>query len=295
MRSPSHHKLSDFYKHIPLDQQAFVEEFRRTHAQKQNATNRTTRTYFDSNSQCDILLLLHGGFADFSMWIHQIVAFEMDYRVIAPTCPNLPHATMKAYSEGLVEILKAEKVEKTNLMGYSEDGLIAQCFLREQPSLINKIILAQTFYPSSDNKYYQLDFNLFRTLPASVTEMLFRVLAKPDREELHPTNLEWLVWYKAYFKELKNKLTKEIIITHIDLMIDFSRNYSFTPDDLRDWHGDMLITVSEDDTVSRYFEGLKKLYPFAQTYIFGKGLGAHSNALITPKIFNNRIRLFLEG
>ena len=176
--------------------------------------------------------MLHGGFTDFSMWIHQIIAFEKDFRVIAPTCPVLPQASMKAYSGGLNRILHSENAYPVFVMGYSEGGLIAQCFLREQASQINKIILAHTFYPSHENKYYKYDFNLFRSLPAPLTEMIFRILAKLDKEELHPTNLNWLAWFKAYFAELKSTLTKEKILSHIDLMIDFSRNYAFHPDDL---------------------------------------------------------------
>jgi len=232
MRSGSHQKALDYYKNIPEKQQAFVQEFHRSHSQKKISINGLTWNYFDSDTPDDALMLLHGGFADFSMWIHQIIEFEQYFRVIAPTCPNLPLATMKAYSEGLEAILMAEKVEKINLMGYSEGGLIAKCFLREQPSLINKIILAHIFFPSHENKYYKYDFNLFRTLPAPITEMIFRILAKPDKEELHPTNSEWLAWFKAYFAELKSTLTKEKILSHIDLMIDFSRNYAFHPDDL---------------------------------------------------------------
>jgi len=41
-------------------------------------------------------------------------------------------------------------------------------------------------------------------------------------------------------------------------------------------------------------DGLKRLYPNAEYHMFNKGLGAHSIALISPKIFNQRIREFLE-
>ncbi|MEA3327448.1 MAG: hypothetical protein U9R53_09115 [Chloroflexota bacterium] len=58
--------------------------------------------------------------------------------------------------------------------------------------------------------------------------------------------------------------------THINQMVDFSRNYAFHPDDLSAWHGNILITVSEDDIVFKYFTELKQLYPFAQTHIFDK-------------------------
>lgn len=295
MPSVSSHNIHSFYQKLPPAQQAFIQDFHQSHHQKQINVDGTPWQYYVSNSQEDVLLLLHGGFTDFSMWIHQIVAFEKQFRVIAPTCPNLLQATMNDYSQGIRAILKAEKAEKVNLMGYSEGGLIAQCFLRENKDTVDKAVLAHTFYPSSENKYYQYNFNLFRVLPASITEWLFRAIAKPDKEELNHDSTEWLAWYKAYFNELKSTLTKEKIITHIDLMIDFSRNYQFHPDDLSDWHGELLITVSEDDVVFRYFEGLKRLYPFAQTHTFDKGQGAHSLALITPEVFNHRIRNFLEN
>ena len=121
------------------------------------------------------------------------------------------------------------------------------------------------------------------------------MLAKPDKEELQHDSTEWLEWYKCYFKELKSRLTKGSIITHIDLMIDFVRNYNFQANDLSTWKGKTLITVAEDDIVKKYFDGLKQLYPNAEYHVFRKGFGAHSLALISPQVFNQRIRRFLEN
>ena len=78
-------------------------------------------------------------------------------------------------------------------------------------------------------------------------------------------------------------------------MIDFVRNYRFQVGDLPTWKGQMLLTVAEDDIVVKYFDGLKSLYPNAEYHVFEKGLGAHSLALISPQIFNQRIREFLEN
>jgi hypothetical protein len=125
--------------------------------------------------------------------------------------------------------------------------------------------------------------------------MIFKTFARPDKEELQHDSTEWIEWYKGYFKELKSKLTKDKILTHIDLMCDFVRNYTFDAKDLSAWNGKMLITVSEDDIVLRFFEGLKNLYPKAEYHVFREGLGAHSIGLISPKIFNRRIREFLES
>jgi len=287
-------KIKKFYSTIPHEQKEFIKNFEESHSQKSLLINGITWKYFDSEKGKEVLLMLHGGYVYFDMWIHQIVEFEKDYRIIAPTCPVLPDARMKEYSDALYTILQAENVNNVNVMGYSEGGLIAQCFLRDYTTMINKIILAHTFYPSDKITYYRNNFTLFRILPSSVTRLLFRLLAKPDKEELHHDSTEWLEWYKGNFKELKSKLTKEIILTHIDLMIDFVRNYSFHPDDLSSWKGKMLISVAEDDVILKYFDGLKRLYPNAEYHMFNKGLGAHSIALISPKIFNQRIREFLE-
>ena len=288
-------RIREFYSTIPDAQNEFIEEFEGSHSQKSLRVNGVIWNYFDSEKGKEVLLLLHGGYVDFDMWIHQIVEFEKDYRIIAPTCPALPNAKMKEYSEAINTILRTENINRLNVMGYSEGGLIAQCFLRDYSTIIDKAILAHTFYPSSEISYYRYNFTLFRILPSFFTELIFRLFAKPDKEELHHDATEWLEWYKCYFKELKSKLVKEKIITHIDLMTDFVRNYKFDADDLSAWEGNMLITVSEDDVVFGYYDGLKRLYPNAEYHMFRKGLGAHSIALISPKIFNQRIREFLEN
>jgi pimeloyl-ACP methyl ester carboxylesterase len=282
-----------FYTHLPEAQLNFTQDFHKTHSQKTLQVDRDTWRYYDSETQGPVLLLLHGGFADFSMWIHQITAFETGFRVIAPTCPALSNPTAQTYVDGLTAILDAEGVERLNLMGYSEGGLIAQCFLRVQRQRIDKAILAHTFYPTQDNKYYKNNFNVFRILPAPLTEWLFRNFAQPDKEESE-AETAWKAWFLAYFESLKANLTKPIIITHIDLMMDFVRHYEFHLDDLKDWDGKLLITVSADDVVLRYYEGMKALYPMAETYVFDAGLGAHSIALISPDTFNRRILEFLK-
>ncbi len=287
-------RIRRFYSKIPDTQKKFIENFEKYHSQKSVLINNTKWKYFDSEKGKEVLLLLHGGYADFDMWIHQIVEFEKDYRVIAPTCPVLNIPEMKKSSDALYKILTTENIDRVNVMGYSEGGLIAQCFLRDYFTIIDKAILAHTFYPSREISYYHNDFTLFRILPSFLTELIFKLLAKPDKEELHHNSTEWLEWYKGYFKELKARLTKGKIITHIDLMIDFVRNYDFKSNDLSGWKGDILLTVAEDDIMMKYFNGMKKLYPDAEYHIFEKGLGAHSIALISPDIFNRRIREFLE-
>lgn len=284
--------LDRFFRGLPGEQRELIRVFFQNHQQKSLQVGEVTWHYFDSETRGPALLLLHGGFADFSMWIHQIIAFEKDFRVIAPTCPVLPEATMASYTDALVMILDAERIRRFNLMGYSEGGLVAQCLLREAASRIDKAILAHTFHPNPEIKYYRYDFNLFRILPAPFTTMIFRMFAQPDKEEL-ASQTEWQTWFRAYFKALKGSLTKPLILTHIDLMIDFVRRSHFLPEDLQDWPGQYLITVSADDAVFSYFDGMKNLYPKAITHIFPAGLGAHSIALISPKVFNQRIRQFL--
>ena len=284
-----------YYSKIPEPQKTFVSQFRSTHSEKRLMINGVEWGYYDSENGTEVLLLLHGGFVSFDMWIHQIVAFEKDYRIIAPTCPVLPEASMQQYSEGIYTILMEEDIQQVHMMGYSEGGLIAQCFIRDHPELIQKAIFAHTFYPSGLNKYSKYNFRFFRTMPAFITEWVFRKFAHPDKEELNHNSTEWLDWFKSYFRENVSNLQKDSILTHFDLMMDFSRNYEFHADDLDSWGGELLITVSVDDVVRGYFEGMKELYPQAETQIFLEGLGAHSIALITPQVFNDRIRTFLSG
>ena len=122
-------KIREFYLTILSVQKKFIEDFEESHSQKNLRVNGVTCKYFDSEKGKKVLLLLHGGFAYFDMWIHQIVEFEKDCRIIAPSCPVLPDAKMKEYSNALYTILKAENINKVNVMGYSEGELTVQVFI----------------------------------------------------------------------------------------------------------------------------------------------------------------------
>jgi len=147
-------KIKKFYSTILNEQKEFIKDFEESHSQKSLIINGVMWRYFDSEKDKEVLLLLHGGYAQFDMWIHQIVGFEKNYRIIAPTCPVLHDAKMKEYSDALYTILQTENVNNVNVIGYSEGGLIAQCFLRDYSNMINKVILAHTFYPS-DSHYLE--------------------------------------------------------------------------------------------------------------------------------------------
>ena len=183
-------RIDKFYAQIPESQKKYIEDFEKAHSEKSLDVNGVTWKYYDSEDGKEVLLLLHGGFVDYTMWIHQIVEFESTYRIIAPTCPILPEAKMEKYSEALSKILKAEYINKVKLMGYSEGGIMAQCFLRDNPRIVDKAVLGHTFYPSTESRYYKYDFGLFRIMPALLTEMLFKLLAKPDKEEIEHNSTE---------------------------------------------------------------------------------------------------------
>jgi pimeloyl-ACP methyl ester carboxylesterase len=135
-------RIEKFYAQIPESQKKYIEDFEKTYSEKSLDVNGVRWQYFDSEDGKEVLLMLHVGYVDYTMWIHQIVEFERANRIIAPTCPALPDASMKKYSEALSEILKAENINKINLIGYSEGGLIAQCFLRDNPIRINSTFAA---------------------------------------------------------------------------------------------------------------------------------------------------------
>ena len=79
----------------------------------------------------ETILFLHGLAGAYDIWWQQILALRDRFRVIAVTCP--PHGNLPSLAEGILAILNHEQVEKTNLVGSSFGGYLAQYLAARYP------------------------------------------------------------------------------------------------------------------------------------------------------------------
>jgi len=97
------------------------------------------------------LILVHGLGGDLRNWMFQAPEFSKKYRVFTPDLRGhgqseapKSHYTLDAFTEDIVEFLKAHEISKCYYVGLSMGGMIGQNLAAKHPELIEALALADT-------------------------------------------------------------------------------------------------------------------------------------------------------
>lgn len=159
------------------------------------------------------LVLLHGNGEDLEYFVHQIEYFSKHFRVIAVDTRGHGQSprgrqpfTLAQFSEDLKEFLDGKKLEKINLLGFSDGGNIALLFALKYPEYVNKLVLnGADLHPSGVKRSVQIPiilaygafsfFAFFKKSWIAKKEMFGLMVTQPDIKvtELKKLNLPTLV------------------------------------------------------------------------------------------------------
>lgn len=268
-----------------------LKRFRDMHLEKSCRHKKHTWQYYDIGTDNDhVILWLVGGLRMADVAFRSIPLMQSDFRIIAPNYP--PIHSMADMADGFNAILKAEGVKQCSVLAGSFGGMVAQVFVRQHPKRVNKLILSTTTAPDSDHaERFQQQRDM---IAASLEDLVMETAKDQMYGMINPPESEAQFW-KAYLDELySTRLNKDDLIATYDCMIDFMSNYVFQPNDLLDWHGDILILDSNDDKIfdesSR--QHVNTLYPQAHSHTFKSG--GHSPARSQPDVYFDIVRKFLH-
>ncbi len=272
-------------------------DFLNTHKEKQITLTNTTWQYFLSGYGKEAVLILHGGGSIAEAAFPYILEFEKKYTVIAPTLPGTLETTQDAIN-GILAILNFEQIEKVHIIGFSMGGMIAQTFIRKFPERVSSLILFVTMLPSeSYAKKYARYGKMIGMFPKSWVKWLSkRSLRKQILSEKVPASKDekdfWVDFFAWTFD--MDKMNKDTLVSTSNVLVDYFDNYEFTPEDLKDYNGKILIFESDKDkvVVETERELLKKLYPHSQI-ITMQNSGHFGVGLLQPQVVIKQMMDFL--
>jgi pimeloyl-ACP methyl ester carboxylesterase len=297
LQTPSRKGASfdEIYAKVPAEQVERLKEFRSTHKYKQLSVDVVDWEYISCGRGEHTLLLLPGGLSVGESTFQFIMAFEKEYRIIAPSYAL--SQTMAGLCEGIAHIMETESVNHAHLFGGSYGGLVAQYFVRMYPDKVCSLILSHTFLMTPKfKKPLQIANKLSPILPRGLFVPLLklrlnRILLSTLRAAKHP---EFEFW-RAYLNEaIISAHLKEVAIHQNHCLLDLARQPQFTPEDLKGWQGKILIIDSDDDPAisTKDRDLLRNTYSQAQVHTF-HGVGHASSILKREDIFSI-IRNFLS-
>lgn len=237
------------------------------------------------------LLILPGarGKAEESFRLMQL--FAPQYQVVSLSYPTTI-TTMGEMLEGLTAVIQhLSPQHPIHLLGGSYGGLLAQALVRHIPEHIQTLILNHTGIPQPERAQKDKRFSiLIRLLPYRMVQTLFQ----KQVEQILPILLEDRTFWHTYLTDTLNSISKKALLNRVKVSIDLDTHTQFTPNDLTQWQGEVLIIEGEDDPMLTSYEQqqLRKLYPQATCHRFDKT--GHITALIQPDIYATHIHQFLR-
>ena len=258
-------RIAALYARVPDDRLEAFQTFRREFPYKELTQDGMTWSYLTGGESEVPLLLLSGALAIPDISWTTIADMAARRRVIVPAYP--PVATMDALVEGTAAILEQEGVDRVDVMGGSYGGFVAQVFVRRYPHLVRSLVLSHTLppYPESASRMRRFA-RLLRWMPMGwVRRMLRRMF-----QSMMPEWSEETACLLAIYNELVGyALGKKDVIAIVARMADFSERV-YTPDDLDEWPGKVLLIFGENDraTPPEVRERLELLYPGCRVHLF---------------------------
>ncbi len=229
-----------------------------------------------------LLLVLPGGLAVAETAFRWLATLAPRWHVVAPTYP----ATVSSLAElvaGLWALVDHLGCGAVCVVGGSFSGLVAQCFVRAQPERVRRLVLSDTGGPWAARLWqHQAYAQLIRLLPMALVRWLFR---QGMRLFLAPLCSERDFWRTHFFANIR-QLDKQRCLSHLALWAEFDQRCRFTPDDLRDWSGRILIIAADSDGLfpPQQQQALLHLYPQARPYVFANSPHCASLAQIDTYI-----------
>lgn len=137
---------SALYARVDVDTRRALETFRANHPPQLITIERMNWEYLATGQGKETILFLHGMTGAYDIWWQQINALQERYRILSVTYPAIH--TLEGLTRGILTILEREHITQVHLAGTSLGGYLAQYFLAQYPSLIQRVCFGNTFPPN---------------------------------------------------------------------------------------------------------------------------------------------------
>jgi pimeloyl-ACP methyl ester carboxylesterase len=238
------------------------------------------------------VLMLTGATTVAEVSFQSIAHFAGQHRVIAPDYP--PLKSLKELFTALMALLDRLGVGTFDLMGGSYGGWIAQSLVRMVPQRVRRMVLAAIGPPNPENsRQLARMLPLFRWVPMGILRgMINRSFSRLDTSltEYPEMALLWALTSEV----LETRLQRGDLLALLERLIDQTRNYTFSPRDLQNWPGKILMVFGSEDPASTLEkrQAMQALYPQAEMVVFEGG--QHGIALTHQAQYFAAIEKFLS-
>jgi pimeloyl-ACP methyl ester carboxylesterase len=291
MNSPdSEENFARFYGNVVSPKAAALADFRRRFPERVITDGAHEWRYRVIGSDAPALLALPGGELVNDLGFEFALAMRGCRRIVYPAYPRVD--SMEELAGGLAAILDAEEIDQAAILGASFGGALAQVFVRKYPQRISHLILSNTGVPLRSLVLSVRIFNwIAQALPWSAIAGLLR---NPLLKVIDPDGKDRDFWMAYLDEMLSTRVAKADMLANFRIQLAYHRRYRFTPNDLADWQGKVLIAESDTDVIGpRRRRALRETYPGAELHTFHNG--GHATMFLRFDEYLAMVKGFLDG
>jgi maspardin len=163
---------------------ASLQDFRQAHPPETIKVDGTSWEYVSFGKGDQTILFLHGMTGAYDIWWRVMEELQTEYRVISVTYPAVN--SLEEMSAGVLAILDAEGVDKTNIVGTSLGGYFAQYLLANHSDRVSRAVFANTFPPNDLIK--QKNGTIGALIPFLPEWLVINVLRGSFAEAIYPAS-----------------------------------------------------------------------------------------------------------
>jgi pimeloyl-ACP methyl ester carboxylesterase len=221
----------------------------------------------------------------YDIWWQQIVALRKDYRMISVTYPAV--GSLEELSQGVLQILDSQNVQKTNVVGTSLGGYLTQYLVAAHPERFSHAVFSNTFPPNDILR--ENNAVIGAALPFLPEWFIMQTLRGSVNDSIYPASAED-EFTKAYLLSLlSGRISKAQVVARYQAIME-----PFTPIQPLDQGIAVMIIESDNDPLveGTLRELLKETYPYSVIHTFN-GAG-HFPYLNHPEEYTNLLRRFFS-
>ncbi len=285
--------IARLYRDVPEAMLERLQSFRERYPYRTTSINGSPWRFIDTREGEMGLVVLAGGTTVAEVSFASLEHLAQRYRIIAPDYP--PIEDVNALLDGLIALLDQLGISQFHAMGGSYGGWMAQSLVRRYPARVRKLVLAAIGPPDPENSR-----QLSRLLPwlRIAPTPLLRALIKRSFARLvgdRARDGEQTLLWALVSEVMRTRVTRAGLLAALRRLIDQTQSQTFSPDDLKDWPGRILLLFGSEDpaTPPEKREAMRQLYPEAEVTVFEGG--EHGIALTHQREYFAAIDAFLDA
>ena len=264
-------RISRLYADVPGESLKRLQAFRESYPYQSISLSGVEWRYIDSGPGKKPLFIPAGGTSIAEVSFFSLEHFARQFRVISPDYPAIEE--LDRLFSGYMELVDYLGVEQFYTMGGSYGGWMVQSLVRQFPERITRMVITAVGPPDSKNSQEIARLmGWFRITPTFLLRwMLNKSFARLESNLSSSPDLV-LLW--ALVNEAINfRLDRADILALMQRLVDQTETYTFSPEDLADWPGRILLVFGSDDpaTPIEKREAMQQLYPQAEVKVFEDG------------------------